>query len=163
MTGNLNDCRLHAVEGWHEAEFARTAQARATLEQFAKLWLDLAARARTRALGEMGRAPCADQRDLPDRPKVTVGLIAAFQPARSSDAILRRDACISPSSYGQLVHHEINSSAQRPKMSCVAASFRRSLRNLICRYPVYVDRKIEFHHRLGIKRCLDTSPPFGSV
>jgi hypothetical protein len=116
MTGNPNDCRLHAVEGWHEAEFARTAQARATLEQFAKLWLDLAAYEREHALLEKwGGAPCADQRDLPDRPKVTVGLIAAFQPARSSDAILRRDACISPSSYGQLVHHEINRSGSDPK------------------------------------------------
>jgi len=43
MTGNPHDCRLRAVECWREAEFARTAPARATLEQFAKLWLDLAA------------------------------------------------------------------------------------------------------------------------
>jgi len=43
MTGNPHDCRLRAVECWSEAEFARTAPARATLEQFAKLWLDLAA------------------------------------------------------------------------------------------------------------------------
>ena len=69
-------------------------------------------------------------------------------------AVLRCDPCISPSSDGQLLHHEINGSAQRPKMTCVAVPVRRSLRNLICRYPVYVGRKIEFHHRPGIKRCL---------
>jgi hypothetical protein len=63
-------------------------------------------------------------------------------------AVLRRDPCISPSSDGQLLHHEINGSAQRPKMSCVAVPVRRSLRNLICRYPVYVGRKIKFHHRV---------------
>src|SRR6185436_3657430 len=73
-------------------------------------------------------------------------------------AVLRRDPCISPSSDGQLLHHESNGSAQRPKMSCVAVPVRRSLRNLICRYPVCVGRKIEFHHWPGIKRCLDTSP-----
>jgi hypothetical protein len=59
MTGNPNDCRLHAVEGWHEAEFARTAQARATLEQFAKLWLDLAAYEREHALLEKWGEPPA--------------------------------------------------------------------------------------------------------
>ena len=87
MTGNPYDCRLRAVECWREAEFARTAPARATLEEFAKLWLDLA-HEREQALGEMGRDACADQRDLPDRPKVTVALTAAFQSARSSDCRL---------------------------------------------------------------------------
>src|SRR5690349_15867485 len=111
----------------------------------------------------MGRDACADQRDLPDRPKVTVALTAAFNLLDRQIAVLRRDPYISPSSDGQLLHHEINGSAQRPKMSCVAVPVRRSLRNLICRYPVYVGGKIEFHHRPGIKRCLDTSPPFGSV
>jgi len=33
-------------------------------------WPPRCLRARTRALGEMGRDACADQRDLPDRPKV---------------------------------------------------------------------------------------------
>jgi hypothetical protein len=34
---------LHALECWREAEFARSPQAREALEQFAKVWLELAA------------------------------------------------------------------------------------------------------------------------
>ena len=43
MSGDPRECRLHALECWRQSEFARYPQARETLEQFAKLWLRLAA------------------------------------------------------------------------------------------------------------------------
>jgi hypothetical protein len=43
MSGDPRECRLHALECWREAELAHYPQARETLEQFAKVWLELAA------------------------------------------------------------------------------------------------------------------------
>ena len=77
--------------------------------------------------------------------------------------VFRRDHHVSPIGDGEFVHHEINGTAQRLKMSFMAAPARPGLPDFICRHPVHVGRQIEFHSLLGIQCCLDTSPPFSSI
>jgi dihydrofolate reductase len=77
--------------------------------------------------------------------------------------VRRPDPHVRPIGDGELVHHEINGTAQGLKMSFMAAPVWPGLPDFICRHPVHVSRQIEFHSLLGVKGRLDTSPPFSSI
>ncbi len=94
---------------------------------------------------------------------LTKPLVELFNLLDRQIAVLRSDPRVSPTRGGQLLHHEINGSAQGLKMSFMAAPVGAGLPDFICRHPVYVGRQIEFHPLASAKCCLDTSPPFSSI
>src|SRR6185312_15161715 len=97
------------------------------------------------------------------RPNSRAVLLELFNLLDRQIAVLRRNRHVSPISDGQLLHHEINGSAQGLKMSFMAAPVGSSLGHLICWHPVHVGRQIEFHPLPSVECCLDTSSPFSSI